>query len=79
MWPGFTYMPIPGEDSSFYRRAGWELKFSFWPRRCLISNKLIWLKYGYKGTAMWTGPGTPVYEYQWHDITEHLIWKLKGN
>lgn len=76
-------MPVTGMDdydrSSFYYRAGWEYKFSFWPRRCLISNKLIWLKYGYKGTAMWTGPGTPVYEYQWHDATEHLIWKLKGN
>jgi hypothetical protein len=73
-------MPIPGMDnSSFYYKAGWEYKFSLWPRRCLISNKVIWLKYAYKGTAMWTGPGTPAYQYQWHDATEHLIWKLKGN
>ena len=72
MWIDEVYDP-------FYYRAGWELTFILWPRRCVLSNKLMWLKYAYKGTAMWTGPGDPVYEYRWHDKTEHLIWKLKGN
>lgn len=74
-------MPITGMDdpSSFYRQAGWERKFVFWPKRCLLNNSVIWLEYAYLGTAMWTGPGTPVFEHQWHSASQHLIWKLKGN
>lgn len=63
----------------FYNRADWTMKFCWLPRRCVLSNKLMWLKYAYKGTAMWTGPGEPVYEHRWHDKQEHLIWKIKGN
>ena len=63
----------------FYNRADWTMKFCWLPRRCVLSNKLMCLKYAYKGTAMWTGPGEPVYEHRWHDSKEHIIWKLKGN
>lgn len=74
-----TGMWIDDAYDSFYSRASWVMSFCWLPRRCSLSNKLQWLKYAYKGTAMWTGPGTPVYEYMWHDKAEHLIWKLKGN
>jgi hypothetical protein len=73
---------MPGFDDevgNFYYRAGWQLEFTFWPRRCLISNRIIWLQRAYKGTAIWTGPGTPVVEHRWHSAREHVIWKLKGN
>jgi hypothetical protein len=72
-------MPGFDEVSNFYRKAGWQRKFTFWPRRCWISNRIIWLQYAYKGTAVWTGPGTPAIEHQWHSAKEHIIWKLKGN
>ena len=72
-----TYNRAPRSD--FYRKAGWELKFVVWPKRCVLSNRLIWLESAYKGTAVWTGPGTPVYEFAWHSSKEHVIWKLKGN
>jgi len=65
-------------DDIFYRRClGAELKFSLWPRRCSISNKLIWLQWGYRLIAIWTGPGDDAVETRWHDKNEHLIWQLK--
>ena len=67
------------EYDPFYNRAEWSMRFCWLPHRCALSNKLMWLKYAYKGTAMWTGPGEPVYEHRWHDKQEHLIWKIKGN
>jgi hypothetical protein len=67
-----------GGQNSFYYRAGWCKTFAWWPHRCIRSNRFIWLKYGYMGTAMYTGPGTPVYEYNWHTVEEHLIWCLRN-
>jgi hypothetical protein len=67
------------EYDPFYNRATWQLKFILWPKRCDISNKLLWLTHAYQGTATWFGPGTPVHEYKWHSTQEHIIWKLKGN
>jgi len=72
-------MPIPDLIDPFYRKAFWELKFSWLPHKCALSNKLIWLEYAYRGVAGWSGPGEPAYQYKWHSSTEHLIWKLKGN
>ena len=66
-------------DDWFYRRcAGWQVKFALWPRHCDLTNNLIWLKRGYKGMAILTGPGEDIIEFRWHDIDEHLMWKLKG-
>lgn len=62
---------------AFYRRAVWQLKFVWWPRRCNLSQRWIWLCWAYQGTAIWTGPGDPVYEFRYHTPTEHLIWQLK--
>lgn len=65
-------------DDWFYRRClGWQLKFSLFPKRCDLSKKLIWLKKGYMGTAVLTGPGEDIVEIRWHDKHEHIIWKLK--
>jgi hypothetical protein len=75
---GMFYAPyMPDGDAMFYGRAKWKLKFALWPRRCEISKQRIWLTHGYEGTAMWSGPGDPVYEYKWHSKTEHIIYQLK--
>jgi hypothetical protein len=69
-----------GRDDWFYRKClGWELKFTIWPRRCDISNSIIWFNRAYRGTAMLTGPGESIIEHRWHDKNEHLIFKIKGN
>lgn len=67
-------------DDWFYRRClGAELKFCLWPRRCDISNRLIWFKRGYRLIAILTGPGDDVVETRWHDKNEHILWQLKRN
>jgi phage-related protein len=63
--------------TTFHDRAQWQLKFAWLPKRCLLSNKCIWLKFAYRGRAMYTGPGDPVFEDHWHETTEHIIWQLK--
>jgi len=82
MWPGFTYnMPIPGMIEipldSFYDRAYWRLKFLWLPKRSALTGRWLFLRLVYEGTAMWTGPGDPVFEFRYHETREHLLWKLK--
>jgi len=60
------------------RCIGWELKFSLWPRRCSYTGKYLWLKRAYKGVAMITGPGDPVFETRWCDREQYLFLKIKG-
>ena len=84
MFPqGLYSMPVTPTDEQFrqlfYNRARWSLKFCWLPKRCLISNKRIWLKFAYQGQAVWHGPGDPAFEYHWHDKVEHIIWQLKQN
>lgn len=56
---------------------GYQIKFAFLPKRCHASKKLIWLKFAHKRTIMWTGPGEAIFEYQWFDRNEYLLWMLK--
>lgn len=63
---------------SFKHRAVWYVKFAWWPSRCAISKERIWLKRAYKGTAMWTGPGDPVFQYEWVSKEHYLFAKLRG-
>ena len=65
-------------DDWFYSRClGWKLKFAFLPKKCILSGKTIWLEYAYVGLAMFTGPGEPIFETNWHKKDEHLLWLLK--
>jgi len=61
----------------FYDRCIEKYSFAWLPKRCALSKQIIWLKYAYKLTVVYTGPGDPVIEYRWHDNIEHIIWKLK--
>ena len=69
-----------GKNQDFYRKAKWQRKFAWLPHRCVRSGQIIWLKFGYLGTAVWLGPGPgdPAYEYNWHTTKEHLVWCLKN-
>lgn len=57
---------------------GWQLKFSFIPRRCYFSKKVIWLRHAYRGAAMWTQPGENIFDIRWADRHEYLIARIKG-
>jgi hypothetical protein len=72
--------PIPGMDKPyniFYDRAYWRLRFLWWPKRSAITGRWLWLCRVYEGTAMYTGPGDPVFEFRYHEPVEHIIWRLK--
>ena len=62
----------------FWKRADWKLKFSFLPRKSALSNKILWLKKAYQGTATYTGPGDPVYETRWITKEEFMFERIKG-
>jgi hypothetical protein len=73
-------MPLDTLMNDVWKRKclGWEYKFFLIPRRCYFSKKLIWLKHGYEGVAMWTGPGEPAFDIRWVDRNEYLLAKIKG-
>jgi hypothetical protein len=66
------------DDWHFYKRADWYYKFAWWPHRCNRSNKLIWLKKAYRGVAMYTGPGDPVFEYKWITKEDFMLARIRG-
>ncbi len=66
-------------DDDFKRRCiGWKLKFSFFPRRCHYTGKLLWFKKAYLGVGMICGPGEPVFEDRWCHKDSYLFLKIKG-
>ena len=73
----YEFMEEYFSEEYFYDRClGTELAFAWLPHRCYLSNKLVWLKFGYKMTRMISGDD-PVYQTRWHDKNEHIIWQLK--
>ena len=67
------------DNDTFKRRCvGWHLEFTFFPKRCHYTGKYLWLKPAYKGMAMVTGPGEPVFEYRWCEKDTYLFLKIKG-
>jgi hypothetical protein len=65
-------------DEYFFQRAVWYLKFTWFPRRCALTHRLLWFRRAYQGTAMWTGPGDPIFERKWIAKEEFLFAKFKG-
>lgn len=80
MFPQGLYGLYTGMDEqydSFYNRANWRLKFLWLPKRSDITGRWLFLQFVYEGTAVWTGPGEPVFEFRYRETTEHVIWQLK--
>jgi len=60
-----------------HRRTGHQQKRSFLPRRCHLSNKVLWFKQCEVVHCMITGSGDPVFETYWCDPKEFLLNELK--
>lgn len=58
--------------------ADWERKFSFRPRFCSLTGKLIWLSWAYRARILINGPGKPIQLVEWHHKNPHIIWLLKN-
>jgi len=66
------------EADYFEEQAAWQLCYVLWPRRCDISGCKLWPgTLAYRGRAMYTGPGEPIFETRWHDRLQHIIWEIK--
>lgn len=53
-------------------------EWSFLPRRCYKTKKLLWFKPAYRASAIYTGPGSPVLEERWFDEKEFILMSLRG-
>lgn len=63
-----------------YSNVVFNKKFAWFPHRCKLSNRVIWLQMAQYATEIWNRSGDtrgPRYENYWHHDHEHLIWILK--
>jgi hypothetical protein len=61
----------------FMSRATVEQVYVWWPQRCDITGRSIWLTSAYRGIAVWTGPGESIEEVRYYDTAQYLMQQLK--
>lgn len=62
----------------FYDRVRWEYKFCIIPRKCMLTDKWLWLTYAYRGIAsMRAGDNDFIFEKGYHQRDAHIIWELR--
>jgi hypothetical protein len=84
-------MPMPSPRANmtedwvaawYLEHIKWRLQFLWWPQRCDISGRLMWLETAYRGVYSnhnnLTPITIPVHVVKYHSTVEHLIWLLKG-
>ena len=71
-------MPDEYDDKRFLSRAYRNLKWCWWPQRCHVSGRWIWLTHAYRAMYVITGPGDPCIWFRWYSCKEMLLLKLKG-
>ena len=62
-------------DDVNQRNMTWELKFCWWPERCSISQRSVWLRFAYYGHR--NNYYRPLTEYTWHNKLEHVFWLIR--
>jgi hypothetical protein len=73
-------MPASTSDHEvFISQATIKQVYLWWPRRCDITGKRLWLTCAYRGIIIWTGPGNPIdiEEVRYYDTAEYLMQQLK--
>ena len=71
-------MPLDKGFESIQRRTYWSLRFSWLPRRCILSKKIIWLQRAYRGDSIIKyEPDMPPISF-WVRRDEYLMAILKG-
>lgn len=71
-------MPLDNTFNYKLDQYHWYEKFAVFPKTCTVTGKQIWFRKGMKGVRMITGPGDPVFIYQWIDKKQFLLEKVKG-
>ena len=73
-----TGMWMDEQYDRFNQRANFKQIYCFWPRRCYLTGKQLWLTHAYKGTAGWQGPGPDAIEIQRATVPEFTFNRLQG-
>ena len=68
----------PYTDGFKRKCVGTEIEFVILPKKCFLTGRVLMLENAYKQTALWTGPGDPIFEYRWYDKDEFLVARIKG-
>lgn len=50
----------------------------WWPQRCLLTKKWIWIKAAIRVRRVITGPGTPIVVDHWIESKAYTLQCLKG-
>lgn len=61
----------------YLKLADWKLHFCIIPRSCVITNKILWLTYAYKGRRTVSDNENFTIEFYYMGVNEYLIWMLK--
>jgi hypothetical protein len=63
----------------FDDNAKFHQEFAWWPCRCWITDRWLWLTHITVGIMTWSdGPSPSIMEKRYYDSAEYLIEKLKG-
>jgi hypothetical protein len=77
-------LAINVNDLLFYNNTKWKLKFVWFPTRCDLSKKIMWLTYAYQGTSTYYLPVDMsmnkrlVVSTRWITKQEFIFGKIKG-
>ena len=76
--PIVEYINYEMNTPTFLDGASVELKFTWLPKKCQLTQKWLWLRPAYRAMRVWTGPGEPVFEYRWFKCYDFLLWRIKN-
>jgi hypothetical protein len=62
----------------YNRVIKWDMIFAIVPKKCSVTDEVIWLEYCYRGNVFITGPGEPVTEHIYLTKESFLIERLAG-
>jgi hypothetical protein len=62
----------------YLKLATWGLHFCIIPRKCILTNKIIWLKDCYRGVRSVPGPRQTTQDIFYMSTEEFLMWSIKN-
>lgn len=66
------------QDWGLSRAKEWHLHFCLWPRTCYLTDKMIWLKWCYKGSYKIRQDMVFVFDDYYVEKVAFLLWNLRG-
>lgn len=67
-----------GTDAEWLDRSIVLTTRPWWPRRCTVTNKWLWIRPAVRVRRIITGPGDPVVIDHWVESRAYTIQTLKG-